>query len=1224
MTAPEARVPVDPPPTLDHDEGAAGVLAGAVAMLGSLGSVVLVATMATQSGSSGERSMLAAGAFLLGTLGFVLVQVYRQRVRRTTRRAAARRGYLRHLADVRRRLRAAADDQRATLDRLHPPPARLPHLAARGRVWERGADHPDHLVVRYAVGDRPAAVVAEPAEPSAGAEPDPAALDALRRLVAGHAWVPRLPLTLDLRAVERVVVEGDPDAARALARAVLAQAVAAHPPDRLTVVPSTDEAGTRAWDWLKWLPHVRREGDPVPEGAHVLLVVDGGPTPAVTATHTVLDLTTGTTGDARIRVGAGGALVLLRGRDGPVTGHADACDVATAEALARRLLTRHRPDATHDPGRADAATLLGIPAPWAIEPGRLWRTGPGPQRLRAPLGVTEAGAPLVLDLEESARGGSGPHGLVVGATGSGKSELLRTLVLGLALAHPPDRLNLVLVDFKGGATFAGLAPLPHVAAGITNLADDHTLVDRMQDALAGELVRRQEVLRSTGHASVHEHRAAVGAGAALPPLPRLLVVVDEFAEMLTARPELLETFTAIGRLGRSLGLHLLLATQRLEEGRLRGLESHLAYRVALRTFSAAESRAVLGVPDAAGLPALPGAGYLRTGPDDPVRFRAAYVSAPAAAPPTVAPPPVQPFALAGPTPAGAPPACEAAGGPSLLDLAVGRLAGHGVPAHPVWVPPLDRPATLGDLLGTVRLDPRLGLVAPEGRADPLRLPLGTVDRPREQRRDTLVADLAGAGGHVAVVGGPRSGRTTLLQTLVAALALTHTPREAQVLVLDLAGGGLAPLAGLPHVAVVAARGESDVVRRVAAHVAALVERREAWWRDHGVADVASYRRLLRDGGAGDGHGEVFLVVDGWADLRADHPDLEPVLHRVAARGLALGVHVVAATGRWADVRAATRDLLATRLELRLGDPLDSEVDRRAARAVPPGRPGRGLTMTGHHLLTALPRLDDDTGLTDLVDRVAAAWPGPPAARVGRLPTDVRLADVRALAGEPTCVLLGVDDRQAVGLDPDTEPLLLVLGDRGSGRTTALRTFLAELERTRGPDTAQVVVVDPRDGLLDAVPPDRLLSRHTSPATAEAALRELADHLRGRLPGPEVTAVALPCRSRWSGADVHVVVDDHELLAAGGSSPLAPLLPLLPRAADVGLHVVVARRTAGAARALHEPDLRALRDLAAPTLLLPGNPDEGPLVGRLAPRPGPPGRGRLVTACGEVTELQVAR
>ena len=223
----------------------------------------------------------------------------------------------------------------------------------------------------------------------------------------------------------------------------------------------------------------------------------------------------------------------------------------------------------------------------------------------------------------------GPHGLVIGATGSGKSEFLRTLVLGLAMTHSPEQLNMVLVDFKGGATFSGMSEMPHVSAVITNLAQELTLVDRMQDALSGEMVRRQELLREAGnYASIRDYEKARAAGEALEPLPSLFIVVDEFSEMLSAKPEFIDLFVAIGRLGRSLGLHLLLASQRLEEGRLRGLESHLSYRVGLRTFSAAESRGVLGVPDAYELPPVPGLGFLKPDQSTLLRFKAAYVSGP--------------------------------------------------------------------------------------------------------------------------------------------------------------------------------------------------------------------------------------------------------------------------------------------------------------------------------------------------------------------------------------------------------------------------------------------------------------------------------------------------------------------------------------------------------------------------------------------------------------------
>ncbi|NEE51917.1 type VII secretion protein EccC, partial [Streptomyces sp. SID8455] len=154
-----------------------------------------------------------------------------------------------------------------------------------------------------------------------------------------------------------------------------------------------------------------------------------------------------------------------------------------------------------------------------------------------------------------------------------------------------------------------------------------TLVDRMGDSIRGELNRRQEMLRDAGnYANIHDYEKARSAGAPLQPIPSLVLVIDEFSELLTAKPDFIDMFVQIGRIGRSLGVHLLLASQRLEEGRLRGLETYLSYRIGLRTFSAAESRAAIGVPDAYHLPNVPGSGLLKFGTEEMVRFKAAYVS----------------------------------------------------------------------------------------------------------------------------------------------------------------------------------------------------------------------------------------------------------------------------------------------------------------------------------------------------------------------------------------------------------------------------------------------------------------------------------------------------------------------------------------------------------------------------------------------------------------------
>jgi S-DNA-T family DNA segregation ATPase FtsK/SpoIIIE len=1275
---PTGEIVLPAPPELEDDESSSGVLTSAIPMLGSLGSVAVMATMGNPTSAGQERSLLAAGMFLVATVAFVVAQLDRQHTTRLRRANRARTAYLRHLGGVRAIAREAAAQQRAAMVWRHPDPSSLPSLAEeRSRVWERTVTDSEFLHVRYGVCSQPLSLDLVAPDSTPADRVDPASAAALHRLLAVHRVQPGLPTTVDLRAHDRIAICGAAQAARALARAMICSAAAFHYPGYVAIAVLASEDTLAEWDWVKWLPHARspRRSDAVgprrmvstdlaellpllPPDAHLLFVVDGGVLrpgrlPARDGPHsaTVLELSGPSDG-----LGDGAGLRLLLDDRAAVP---DRCDLATAEALARRLAPLQAVAGADEPARAggnpDLMHLLGLPDLRRYQPAHGWTSRPGRRdRLRVPIGVADDGEPIHLDLKESAQQGMGPHGLVIGATGSGKSELLRTLVLGLALTHSPEELNLVLVDYKGGATFAGIAAMPHVSAVITNLADELTLVDRMQDALSGELVRRQERLRAAGnHASVRDYERARAAGADLEPLPSLLIVVDEFSELLTARPEFIDLFVAIGRLGRSLGLHLLLASQRLEEGRLRGLESHLSYRIGLRTFSAQESRTVLGVPDAYELPPVPGQGLLRTDQSTLRRFTAAYVSGPVAGRAHAAPeqsgvvPGILPWTItevrlpeqSGPASIAEPErrAVTSGGQESLLTVAVRRMAGCTPTAHQVWLPPLDAPNTLDGLMSDLAADPACGLVSQQWRAlRGLTVPVGTVDRPREQRRDTLTLDLSGAGGHVAVVGGPRSGKSNLLRTLVTSLSLTTTPAESQLFVLDFGGGAFSALQALPHLAGIGTKSEPDVVRRIVAEVSGIADRREAYFRTHGIDSIETYRHRRGQGRADDGYGEVFLVVDGWSALRSAFDDLEVELQQLAARGLTFGVHVLAASSRWADFRAATRDLFGTRLELRLGDPLDSEIDRSLATRVPAGRPGRGLVPGRLHFLSALPRIDGKAdagsladGVDQLVSRVCAAWRGPTGPKLRLLPARLDVGVLLDRATEPLLagreLLLGVDEKELapVGLDPDSEPHWLVFGDGRSGKSAALRAYLHEVMRTRTPRQAQLVVVDYRRSLLGEVSEDHLLAYLTSAPQAGATLADLAGCLERRLPGPDVSPEQLRDRSWWTGPEVFVVVDDYDLVATPQTSPVQALQPLLAQARDVGLHLVVARRAGGASRALYEPVIQSLRELGSPGLVLSGSPDEGPLVGSVRPVPAPAGRGRLVTRDRGVEVVQLA-
>ncbi|MFC7673029.1 type VII secretion protein EccCa [Mycolicibacterium sp. GCM10028919] len=1141
--------------------------------------------------SRGPTMLLFPAMMAVSALGSVVYGM------RGTRRSAElnedRRRYLRYLDALDDAVVRTARAQHHCLHWRHPDPSVLWSMVGGPRTWERGPGDDDFGHARVGVGTLGLSTTLVAPRSGPADDADPVTADAVERLLAHRSTVENLPVAVDLTEHRRISLRGDIDSVRATLRAVLCQLATFHHPGNLRIVTVSSDAA--AWEWLKWLPHhggSHRRLDAAPRvgAGHAVVVSDGGEVSDAVAGDgvTVVELVS----DA----GATAVEILLGDRALECT--PDGVTLDEAIVCARRIVSLGVRDVvSRSLGWAD---LLGIGDPSALDPVRTWQPRLGARRLRVPVGVAADGTTVELNLKEAAHGGMGPHGLCVGATGSGKSELLRTLALGLVATHSPDALNLALVDFKGGATFRGFEDMRHVAAVITNLADEAHLVARMRDALAGEMNRRQELLRAAGNfASITDYEHARTTGVALAPLPTLLIIVDEFSELLTQQPDLAELFVAIGRVGRSLGMHLLLASQRLDEGRLRGLESHLSYRIALKTFSAAESRAVLGTPDAYELPNRPGMAFLKTADGNLVGFRAAYVAEPAtqaAAPRSERDSLPALFAAAvGPVETTSAPTSSR----SVLDIVVDRLSAHGRRAHAIWSPPLTTSPDLGDVLAAV---------AP---ADTLTVPIGVVDRPFEQRCDTLVVDLDGAGGNVAVVGGPRSGKSTALCTLALALAATQSPARVQVYGLDFGGGGLTSIRALPHVGSVADRFEVDLAQRIVARVHDVVRHRQTRLRNGS--------KPFEDGG------HVFLLIDGWATARREFETLEASVTELAGQGLAVDVHVVVAASRWADLRPALKDQLGTRIELRLGDPAESEMHRAKAKTLV-GRPaGRGITQDGLELAIARPRLDAadvDAPLATAGARLAERYGPVHAPPVRLLPSRVDAAEIACGPTSPSIVPFGIgdDDLAPLAIDFADRAHLVVIGEPGCGKTSVLRTLCHAVARH-----AEIVVVDPRRALLGVLDDDGARTRYAASGdAARTHVADLAAMLRGRLPGPNVTQRQLRERSWWSGPDAWVIVDDYDLVAdAASGNPLAALLDLIPHATDLGLHVVIARRSGGAARAMFDPVLTRLRDLGAMGLMMSARPDDGPLFGSLRPSPQPPGRGVLVRPGSPDRLVQVA-
>ncbi|WP_410599946.1 type VII secretion protein EccCa [Amycolatopsis sp. lyj-90] len=1247
----------------------------------------------------GVMTYIFGALFLTAMAGMVVMSLGRGGAAKKAQINEERRDYQRYLTGLRGQVRDIADSQRAAMAALQPDPADLWAYIETGKLWDRRRSDSQFGQVRVGTGPQRLATPLKAPQTVPLEDLDPVCSTNLKHFIRTYSTVDGLPVAVSLRSFAQVSLSGRRPDTLGTARAMLTQLATFHSPGDLRIALCVKDDRLHDWEWAKWLPHVAstaadaagprrlvdadsgkladllgpdlgdrpaftRRPDSRLDLPHVVVIVDGGHTladPRLVAEEGRLGVTVVEIGAEQPRSVSSERLLSLHMSPeqlGMVVGDGteqrlgflgtpDTLDRGAAEALARMLTPLFQGAAVVSEAPMSAtfglAGLLGIGDPRDTDTEVTWAPRSARDRLRIPLGINPEGRPVDLDLKESAEGGMGPHGLVIGATGSGKSELLRTLVTALAVTHSSEKLNLALIDFKGGATFAGMTGLPHTCAVITNLSDDLALVDRMADALNGELLRRQELLHAAGnYASVRDYEKARESGVNLRPMPSLLVIIDEFSELLSSRPEFIDLFVAIGRLGRSLGIHLLLASQRLEEGRLRGLDSHLSYRIGLRTFSASESRAVLGVADAYQLPPVPGSAYLKSDNDTLIRLKAAYVSGEL--------PPrskivrkdgrslgLMPFTLAPveiPVTVEAEEPVEKGTGETIIGAMISRLEGKGPEAHQIWLPPLAEPPTLDQLLPPLGEDAARGLCPLGwGGNGKLMIPVALVDKPFEQRRDMLWADFSGAAGHALIVGAPQSGKSTLMRDIAAMLALTHTPEEVQLFVLDMGGGALAPIAGLPHVSGYATRRDAQRCRRVVAELTTLLEQREEFFSANGIESITTFRQRrseFKESTEGREFGDVFLFVDNWTTIRQEYEQLEEQITSLASRGLGFGIHVVVSINQWMGMRAPLRDAIGTKFELRLGEPADSLIDRKIAQNVPADRPGRGLTADKLHFLAALPRIDSDqrpdtvgAGGLDLNRRISAAWKGKPAPAVRLLPPEIPLDSLEA--GPRKQVTLGIAESnlRPVYLDFATEPHFVAFGDVESGKSSLLRAIAQGIVSKYSPTEAAIIVADYRRGMLGAVPESHLLGYAGSETALTGLIEQCQQAMRNRLPGSDVTPEQLRNRSWWRGPELFVLVDDYEMVATVGRNPLLPLLEFLPQARDIGLHLVLARGSGGAGRSLFEPVLQRIRELGSPGLVMSGSREEGALLGDVKPGPQPAGRGVLVSRRHGTGLVQVA-
>lgn len=949
------------------------------------------------------------------------------------------------LAEFERELDALVERQQRARHEFTPPSTEIARWSLDGapRLWERRPADADVLDLRLGTTDLPSAI--EVSQPPSRWDNTTAKsrIDAARMT---HSTLAGVPYVVPGGSRLATAVVGPRHDVNGTGRAILLQVAGLHAPDDVMIFVL---AAARAWRWARWLPHTTHRG-------RSTVAWDDATLDRVCSELTTLSSSgridrrmfvlvapevverSGVRYATRAAFGANANVVVLAQTAGQVPIEAGAVvdlgartvsyqlagtqslieietlDQAEAERAGRAMARYGGADESGGRGSLDACEMWGVDL-GTFDAKRRWarreRLGP------VAFGRDDTGALIHFDV----RSGS-PHGVIAGMTGAGKSELLKTIVLGLAVDHSPRQLALFLMDFKGGSTFHGLSDLPHVVGAVTDLESDEALVERAFDALDAEIRRRKNVLDRHQLSDILAYEATM---AAAEPMPAMLVLIDEFALLKELYPDLVPRLDTIAMQGRSLGIHLLLATQDPGSVITRAIRANTGLWLSLRVANVDQSRELLNSTAAAEIPVgMPGRGYLRLGAEPIITaFQTARVSVP------------HHGSASGVSiellddPAASVSIEDSSEHVTVLDVLCEFLAdaaeGEWRPQL-LWLPPLPDDLALEALAGA---QPTADL------GSELAIAVGLVDEPWVPDVRELQLDFISAG-HVMVVGRYGSGRSTLVRTTAAALAARYTPDDVHLYVVDGGDGSLTALESLPHVGAAVSVQDSERLVRLIARLGREIDRRRAAMSTDGSQGFREWRRT-----AADPPPYVVVLVDEmgsmreWFERQVDASAFE-TFNRVAAGGPAVGMHFLLTAALPGDIRAQIAAVCGQRILLDLTDPTDASFVIPGLRRRKSGLPAGRCNVSG-----------DPAPLAQLARQRGAGLPV--RAGTGNHPEPVRTMPsevvLERLAVEPGRHMIGLggDEVAAVAIEYVNDAAqLLVLGESGSGRTTALRTIVA--------------------------------------------------------------------------------------------------------------------------------------------------------------------------------------
>lgn len=1029
----------------------------------------------------------------------------------------------------------AARTEELERDRWTAAPAGLAALlsgARHHRLWERSANDDDFCEVAIGLHDRPSAVAVE-------GRPDDVLLplDEQWSAVLRHSLIREGPLA----------IRGTMSRARALGRSLLLDLATAHSPNDVKIWLVTDDGAAADWNAVRWLPHAfmgetqsrifatpsarasafsqlrsivseRRAADTsdrLPLPIHVVLIdcldqidpeeltdllVDGGSVGVVGIALDAAVTPEGSRAELTLGYYADEARFVSQSQPQADGVRSFEMTAPTFDAAARAMAgCRPAGSSREEVSGSEVIRLVDlIDAPVDLDqaPSLLqrWKGTGGTSRVRVGgLGdlITE------IDIMRD-----GPHGLVGGTTRSGKTEYLKSLITALAVANHPDDLSIVIVDFKGGVDHQLSARLPHVIDLSTNHDPDSFV--RTVRLIEAEMQRRQTEFGKVGAPNFDAYRAARRNEPGLPPIPRLMVIIDEFSELLSSETgkENLSALESVTRVGGGLGVHLLLVTQNFENQLPSQIAANAGLRICFRVQDPAHSKAVLASTEASTIPKERiGRAYLRSHGGRAVEFQSARVAGPRPGKEAVAAP-VQARIVPFSTLADAPPAAAIVDVPaedtdmwSIVEVVRAAAAADGwtAPAVP-WPKELPSEISIGEIHQ-----------APGATT----WPIGVVDEPELQRQS--VVELEAYGPHMLLLGGAGAGLADVVRATILTGAIRRGPDELQFYVIDQLGQGLGTLLALPHVGGVAERNE-PLALRVVRHVATEVGRRKARLTDLGFANVAELHEA-----SGERFPDLVLVVHGADRLlmfgeSQQSPLLAPVLGLIS-EAVGTGVRIVL-TGPSGLAHHRLGSGIGRRFVFELPD-----AQEYTAVGVPRVLQGsvkgvaRAVDVNRERLMQfALVPSSPEAPATEVVralgQRLSAAFSGPPEAlpvALSELPWPLPIRSVlasRPAAGVLQPVALSVDTEigDVTWLDAEEDgPTFVVTGSTKSGRSTALMAAATMMSRNGW--TTLGLPLSRRSPLVDGPFPGELISAEELKRFAESV-------------GP--TALFIDDAPKWTG------------------------------------------------------------------------------------------------------------